>query len=83
MQDKELYQHILGLKEPWKVLDVELDSDNERIVIDVEHPKGTKWERVPGVRKGTRRGGQALCSVFRCSVASISVAVFRQFADCL
>ncbi len=43
MQDKELYQHILGLQEPWSVVNVQLDSDNERIVIDVEHPKGTRF----------------------------------------
>ncbi len=25
MQDKELYQHMLGLNSPWSVQDVELD----------------------------------------------------------
>lgn len=43
MQDKELYQHILGLCEPWSVSNVQLDVENEQIVIDVEHPRGTKF----------------------------------------
>ena len=43
MQDKELYQHILGLQSPWTVLGVELDVENLRIDIRVSHPAGTKF----------------------------------------
>lgn len=43
MQDKELYQHILGLKSPWSVARVQLDTEQEQIVIEVEHPQGTKF----------------------------------------
>lgn len=43
MQDKELYQHILGLNEPWSVANVHLDTTNEQIVIEVEHPQGTRF----------------------------------------
>ena len=43
MQDKELYQVILGLESPWSVSDVELDTDSEEIRIHVSHPRGTKF----------------------------------------
>ena len=29
MQDKELYQHILGVKSPWSVTEVRLDMENQ------------------------------------------------------
>lgn len=44
MQDKELYQHILGLSSPWTVSDVELLMDQQEIRVRVEHPQGTKFE---------------------------------------
>ena len=43
MQDKELYQHILGLTSPWTVADVKLDVAEEEIQVKVEHPVGTKF----------------------------------------
>ncbi len=43
MEDKELYQHILGLKSPWSVLDVKLDMPSQQIDIHVGHPSGTKF----------------------------------------
>lgn len=43
MQDKELYQHILGLDSPWSVSEVELDIDSEEIRVHVSHPRGTKF----------------------------------------
>lgn len=43
MQDKELYQHILGLESPWTVASVNLNMDQQQIDIRVEHPKGTKF----------------------------------------
>ena len=43
MQDKELYQQILGLASPWKVSSVELDDEQQEIRIHVEHPRGAKF----------------------------------------
>jgi transposase len=43
MQDKELYQHILGLASPWSVDSVKLDLDASEIVVKVDHPRGTKF----------------------------------------
>ena len=38
MQDKELYQVILGLESPWSVSEVELDTALGEIRIHVDHP---------------------------------------------
>ncbi len=43
MQDKELYQQILGLSSPWSVSDVELDQKESEIRVKVEHPRGAKF----------------------------------------
>lgn len=43
MQDKELYQQIIGLQSPWKVSDVELDHDAGEIRVHVEHPRGATF----------------------------------------
>ena len=43
MQDKELYEHILGIKEPWSVKLIELDFKRRRVNIRVEHKTGLKW----------------------------------------
>ncbi len=43
MRDVELYQQILGLEGPWKVWEVELNIEEGRVDIRVEHPEGTKW----------------------------------------
>jgi transposase len=43
MQDKELYQQILGLQSPWKVSDVELDHEAAEIRVRVAHPRGEKF----------------------------------------
>lgn len=43
MEDKELYQHILGIESPWSVADVQLDIGNQQIDIHVGHPTGTKF----------------------------------------
>lgn len=43
MQDKELYQQILGLSSPWRVEDVDLRVEEEEIVVRVSHPRGTKF----------------------------------------
>lgn len=44
MQDKELYQQILGLSSPWTVSDVQLDHDAQEIRVHVEHPRGAKFQ---------------------------------------
>ncbi len=43
MQDKELYQHILGIDSPWSVSAVELDTPSEEIRVHVSHPRGTRF----------------------------------------
>lgn len=43
MQDKELYQQILGLDTPWSVSEVELDQKESEIRVRVTHPAGTKF----------------------------------------
>jgi transposase len=43
MQDKELYQQILGLDSPWTVSRVDLDIELGEIRVHVEHPRGTKF----------------------------------------
>jgi transposase len=44
MRDIELYEQILGLEEPWSVREVELNIDEGRVEIHVEHPPGVKWK---------------------------------------
>ena len=43
MQDKDLYQQILGLDSPWTVSDVELDHEQHEIRVHVNHPRGAKF----------------------------------------
>ena len=43
MQDKELYQQILGLESPWRVAGVRMDLEREEIVVEVEHPPQTRF----------------------------------------
>ena len=43
MQDKELYQHLLGLESPWSVSEVTLNMEEQQIDVCVEHPSGTKF----------------------------------------
>lgn len=44
MQDKELYQQILGLSSPWIVANVQLDNEAQEIRVHVEHPRGAKFQ---------------------------------------
>ena len=44
MQDTELYEKLLGIKSPWKVTKVELNSGAGRVDIRIEDYPGTKWE---------------------------------------
>lgn len=43
MRDVELYQRILGLSEPWSVARVELNVDDQRVDIWVEHEASVRW----------------------------------------
>src|SRR5690606_29082048 len=43
MQDRELYQQILGLQSPWSVSGVELDAEAGEVRVRVEHPRGAKF----------------------------------------
>ncbi|MFN9237376.1 MAG: transposase family protein [Planctomyces sp.] len=43
MQDRELYQAILGLKSPWSVSKVTLNSERQQVDVFVEHPSGTMF----------------------------------------
>lgn len=43
MQDKELYEKLLGLKEPWVVTDVELQVAESRVTVTVGHAPFTQF----------------------------------------
>jgi transposase len=43
MQDRELYQQILGLKSPWSVSKVALDLEQQQVDVFVEHLSGTSF----------------------------------------
>jgi len=43
MQDRELYQEILGLKSPWSVTNVALNLKEQQVDEFVDHPSGTKF----------------------------------------
>lgn len=43
MQDRELYEQILGLSSPWSVAKVELEAAACEVHIFVEHPRGTRF----------------------------------------
>jgi transposase len=42
MHDKELYYQVLGLVSPWKVKEVRLSMEEQRVDIWIEWPEGTK-----------------------------------------
>src|SRR5208283_2068914 len=37
MQDKELYEKLLGLKSPWRVSDVDLRMDESKVTVKLAH----------------------------------------------
>jgi len=43
MQDTELYRHVLGLEEPWRVERVQLDIRGEQVDIWAVHGEGMRW----------------------------------------
>lgn len=44
MQDKELYQRILGIESPWTVSDVSMDVAAHEICVRLEHPRGEQFK---------------------------------------
>jgi transposase len=43
MQDKELYQQLLGINTPWAVNRIELNVAEKRVNVWVGHTEGVKW----------------------------------------
>lgn len=43
MEDRELYQTLLGLKEPWEVEGVEVKAEERKVVVKVGYEEGTWW----------------------------------------
>jgi transposase len=43
MKDNELYQQILGLRDPWEVIEVKLDIEKKEVLVGIGYRKGAKW----------------------------------------
>jgi transposase len=43
MRDTELYRQLLGLEPPWEVTRVELSTEDGRVDVWADHPRGTRW----------------------------------------
>ena len=43
MRDTELYRQLLGLEPPWEVTRVELSTEEGRVDVWADHPRGTRW----------------------------------------
>ena len=43
MRDTELYERLLGLKEPWKVKAVKMDVEGRRVEVEVDRAERTIW----------------------------------------
>ena len=43
LKDTELYQHLLGIRQPWTVERVELLIKDGRVDVFVSHPSGLQW----------------------------------------
>lgn len=50
MQDWELYQTLLGLKNPWVVEGVEVKAEEKKVVVKVGYEEGTLWADEAGKR---------------------------------
>jgi hypothetical protein len=44
MRDRALYSHILGIKAPWQVVNVELALESGDVKVYVEHDPGCSTE---------------------------------------
>lgn len=52
MHDTEFYENILGLRTPWKVEAVKLDTGSKLVEVRVEYPAGALWTNEAGERFG-------------------------------
>ena len=43
MQDKELYEQLLGLKAPWKVSSVDLRIEESKVTVPVTHEHSAQF----------------------------------------
>ena len=50
MKGNDLYQRILGLEHPWRVKDVEMDTDKKTVTVRVECRDKTAWVSEDGRR---------------------------------
>lgn len=53
MNDKELYEVLLGLKKPWVVEEVKVEAQAKRVEVKVGYEKGTLWGDEQGRRLPT------------------------------
>ncbi|GAB1456024.1 ISL3-like element ISEc53 family transposase [Spirochaetota bacterium] len=44
MEDRELYQKLLGISQPWNVKNVELNASEGKVTVTLDHDKGTKFK---------------------------------------
>lgn len=44
MQDKELFQIALGIKSPWYVSELRMDTSNQRVDIYIDFERGSEFE---------------------------------------
>ena len=50
MKDTGFYENILGLRTPWTVEAVKLDTGNKSVEVRVKYEEGTLWAREAGER---------------------------------
>ena len=50
MKDTEFYENILGLRTPWRVEAVKLDTGNKSVEVKVKYEEGTLWASEAGER---------------------------------
>ena len=50
MKDTEFYENILGLRTPWKVEAVKLDTPSKSVEVKVKYQEGTLWASEAGGR---------------------------------
>lgn len=50
MRDTEFYEHILGLRTPWEVEAVQLDTGSKSVEVKVGYAQDTLWASEAGER---------------------------------
>ena len=79
MHDTTLYQHLLGLTEPWTVARADLDVAAQRVDVWVEHPKGLQWPCPECDIEGSSRNGSHLAGSVKTG-QSARIATFSRAA---